>query len=141
MGGANDLRGFSTRSVGPGSLHYDDKELMYILSNGDFKMLFNLEYRPRLFGSLYGALFLDAGNVWDLYSGYGDEASLRIGRLADDIALSAGAGIRYDLDFFVIRLDWGFILHAPYDTGKSGYFNTPSFKNAQCINFAIGYPF
>ena len=141
MGGANDLRGFSTRSVGPGSLHYDDKELMYILSNGDFKMLFNLEYRPRLFGSLYGALFLDAGNVWDLYSGYGDEASLRLGRLADDIAVSAGAGIRYDLDFFVIRLDWGFILHAPYDTGKSGYFNTPSFKNAQCINFAIGYPF
>lgn len=141
MGGANDLRGFSTRAVGPGSQHYDDKDMMYLASNADFKLMCNIEYRPRLFGSLYGALFADAGNVWQLGGSSTPETRLTLGSLAGDIAVSAGLGIRYDLDFFVIRLDWGFIVHAPYDTGHSGYFNTPSFKNAQCINFAIGYPF
>ncbi len=95
----------------------------------------------KIYGAINGIEGVLAERFCDLGEKLPDEASLRLGRLADDIALSAGAGIRYDLDFFVIRLDWGFILHAPYDTGKSGYFNTPSFKNAQCINFAIGYPF
>lgn len=141
MGGANDLRGFSTRSVGPGRAYYDDKEVMYILANGDLKLLLNLEYRPRLFGSLYGAIFVDAGNVWEVKNRYSDASTLTLRHFANDIAVSSGLGIRYDLDFFVIRLDWGFILHAPYSTGHSGYFNLPSFKNAQCLNFAIGYPF
>lgn len=141
MGGANDLRGFATRSVGPGSMYYDDKGMMYLASNADFKLLVNLEYRPRLFGSLYGALFVDAGNVWQLTKESDIDTRLTLGGLGNDIAISAGAGIRYDLDFFVLRLDWGFILHTPYETGHAGYFNMPSFKNAQCINFAIGYPF
>ena len=163
MGGANDLRGFSTRAVGPGSSYYDNKDAMYLLANGNLKLLASLEYRPRLFGSLYGALFDDAGNVWDVKSRtersgisedvsfdasnmqetgmYAENGVFRLRRFANDIAVSAGVGIRYDLDFFVIRLDWGFIVHAPYDTGRSGYFNIPSFSKGQCLNFAIGYPF
>ena len=141
MGGANDLRGFATRAVGPGRASYDDKETMYLLSNGNLKALMNIEYRPRIFGSLYGAFFLDAGNVWDANGSGNAGASFSWNNLANDIAVNAGAGIRYDLDFFVLRLDWGFVLHCPYDNGKSGYFNIPSFKDAQCLNFAIGYPF
>lgn len=147
-GGANDLRGFSTRSIGAGSSYYDDRDVQYLMCNGDIKMMMNLEYRPHLFGSLYGALFVDAGNVWDRKeyfannsAEYGGHRMLTLKNLGNDIAVDAGFGIRYDLDFFVIRLDWGFVVHAPYDTGKSGYFNMPSFKKGQCINFAIGYPF
>ena len=141
MGGANDLRGFATRAVGPGRVYYADKEKMYLLANGNMKILLNLEYRPRIFGSLYGAIFLDAGNVWDINDSYSDEGLFSWGKLCNDIAVSAGAGIRYDLDFFVLRLDWGFVIHAPYNNGKNGYFNIPAFKDAHCINFAIGYPF
>ena len=62
-------------------------------------------------------------------------------RFFNDITLATGVGLRYDLGFLVIRLDWGFALHAPYDTGKSGYFNINSFKDSQALHFAIGYPF
>lgn len=146
MGGANDLRGFSTRSIGPGNLHIDDRDLQYVLALGDMKMLANLEYRKRLFGSLYGALFVDMGNCWvmnDVNGNTEEDARLRFSlkNLGRDIAVDAGIGIRYDLDFFVLRLDWGFVIHAPYDTQTSSYFNTPRFSQAQCLNFAIGYPF
>lgn len=151
VGGANDLRGFSTRSVGPGSFRYtnpdnpgiSDKEMNYLLANGDMKLKFSLEYRPRLFGSLYGAAFIDAGNVWVLDKSRRDTEGMgfKIKNLPKDLAVDAGIGIRYDLDFFIIRLDWAFIVHAPYATGKNGYFNTPRFSKAQCLNFAIGYPF
>ena len=59
----------------------------------------------------------------------------------DQLAVGTGLGVRYDLGFLVIRLDWGVAIHCPYDTGKSGYFNVPSFKNAHTLHFAIGYPF
>lgn len=146
IGGSNDLRGFSMRSIGPGTVHIDDVNLAYTQHNGDLKFIGNIEYRPQLFGSLYGALFLDFGNVWsinpdrnkefieEIGSGYGDPSKF-------DMAIDAGIGIRYDLDFFVLRLDWGFALHTPYDNGKPGFFNFPSFKKGQCLTFGIGYPF
>ena len=58
-----------------------------------------------------------------------------------DIALGTGCGIRYDLSVIVLRLDLGIGLHAPYDTGKSGYYNMPKFKDSLGLHFAIGYPF
>lgn len=157
IGGANDLRGFSMRSIGPGNIHFDDKQLSYLFHNGDMKLVLNLEYRPHLFGSLYGALFLDAGNVWytsrqrrdainNMRTAYNDSATNPIPEdfgspHKADIGIDVGCGLRYDLDFFVLRLDWGLAIHTPYKTGVSGFFNIPKFKEAQCINFAIGYPF
>ena len=106
------------------------------------KLQANLEYRTRLFGKLHGALFLDAGNVWDTKEHEGmEEGKFRLSNLLDETALGTGVGLRYDLDFFVVRLDWGIGIHAPYDTGKSGYFNIPSFRDGQCFHLAIGYPF
>jgi len=61
--------------------------------------------------------------------------------LFNEIALGTGIGLRYDLDFLIIRLDWGLGLHVPYDTDKSGYFNAYTFKRHQTLHFAIGYPF
>lgn len=143
IGGANDLRGFSMRTVGPGALHFPNTELGYLFHNGDLRTVFNLEYRPHLFGSLYGAIFLDAGNIWALEGSHKfDEYKEEYGNPHKiDVAMNTGFGFRYDLDFFVLRIDWGFAFHAPYKTKHSGFFNIRNLKEAQCINFAIGYPF
>ncbi len=142
VGGANSVRAFNVRSLGPGKYHSDDKRWRFVEEVGNVKLQANLEYRTRLFGKLHGALFLDAGNVWDTKSiDEMDETTFKGSRFFDDLALGTGIGLRYDLDFFVVRIDWGIGIHAPYDTGKSGYFNIPSFKDGQCLHFAIGYPF
>ena len=129
------------------------------MQNGDTKLVLNLEYRTRISGSLYGALFLDAGNVWnsadrkldnddsddqdfiDSWNKGFSNTSLNAKNFLKQIATGTGIGLRYDLDFLVIRVDWGFGFHLPYDTGKSGYFNIPRFKDMHALHFAVGYPF
>ena len=59
----------------------------------------------------------------------------------NDLALGTGIGLRYDLDYFVVRVDWGIGLHLPYETRRSGYYNIPNFGSGQSIHLAIGYPF
>jgi outer membrane protein assembly factor BamA len=178
VGGANSIRAFLVRDIGPGSfsdLGIKDKQLFYLMRNGDMKLVMNLEYRTPLFGNLKGAIFLDAGNVWRLrefdigtkeewiaagsiidddgeeISGeeayevmrdWTDGMTFKPSRFFNDIALGTGVGLRYDLGFLVVRLDWGFALHIPCDNGVSGYFfNVNRFKDLHTLNFAIGYPF
>lgn len=143
VGGANSIRAFTVRTIGPGRYHTTTKGLSYLDQTGDLKFVANLEYRPHLFGNLYGALFLDAGNVWALKNDgiRGSESVIKWKSIFHDMAVATGLGIRYDLDFFVIRVDWGLGLHMPYDTGRSGFFNTSSFKDSQSIHLAVGYPF
>ena len=140
VGGANSIRAFSVRGVGPGDVEsFGDRATDYLLRNGNMKLLGNRELRQRLFGSLHGALFLDAGNVWNTSGrAYGQ---FRMKDMLREMAVGTGVGIRYDLDFLILRLDWGIGLHMPYDTGKSGFFNIDSFKDCQTLHFAIGYPF
>lgn len=140
IGGANDLRGFSMRSIGPGEVHFTENNLAYLFHTGDTKLVLNAEYRPHLFGSLYGALFMDIGNVWSLRHSVREEfMAAQLGDPAKkDIGIDVGVGFRYDLDFFVLRLDWGFAIHNPY---SSGFINCGKFHKAQVLNFAIGYPF
>ncbi|MGN0047831.1 MAG: BamA/TamA family outer membrane protein [Bacteroides sp.] len=143
IGGANSVRAFSARNIGPGGYPPDDQaKYTYINHVGDIRMEANVEYRFRMVGDLHGALFLDAGNVWLMRKDEnrpGGELTLR--NFAKQIALGTGVGIRYDMDFLVFRLDWGIALHNPYDTGKSGYYNIPKFKDSMALHFAIGYPF
>ena len=151
VGGANSIRAFPVRGVGPGAFpNLDNTSYGYIFQNGNAKFVTNLEYRRQLFGNLYGAVFLDAGNVWYTDATFGDDETFdkifergrfRLSSFLDDLALGTGAGIRYDLGFLVLRLDWGLALHVPYDTGKSGYFNIDGFKGNHTLHFAIGYPF
>ncbi len=139
IGGANSIRAFNIRSVGPGAYYTSDNKSSYMDQTGDIKLQLNLEYRPRLFGNLYGAIFLDAGNVWAMHDdGYRANSKLQLKNLLQETALGTGVGIRYDLEFFVLRLDWGIGLHLPY---KSGFYNFSSFKDSQSLHFAIGYPF
>ena len=145
-GGANSVRAFGARSIGPGAYH-DPEDDYYLYHSGDIRMELNAEYRFPLFGNLFGALFLDAGNVWDWYDkeseGTGFEIfQLRPSTFLNQLALGTGLGLRFDMEFLVLRLDVGFALHAPYDTGKSGYFNIPNiWKEGKAIHFAVGYPF
>ena len=181
-GGANSIRAFTVRGIGPGSFNNlqdgiveKQRQFNYVVQNGDLKFIANLEYRTRLFGNLNGAIFLDAGNIWrwnepsittqelnDLYEGDDDYNTLdddekemissyinnwfsgwtpRLSTFFDQIAVGTGVGLRYDLGFLVVRIDWGVALHMPYKTSRSGYFNIDSFRNAQALHFAIGYPF
>ena len=180
VGGANSIRAFTVRSIGPGSFSDfgvndpQSKQLFYLMRNGDMKLVMNLEYRTPLFGNLKGAVFLDAGNVWRLskmdmgteedWADYGTIASdgkyytgeqvyqamkewtdgmtFKASRFFNDIALGTGIGLRYDLGFLVVRLDWGIAIHIPCDNRVSGYFfNVQKFKDLHTLNFAIGYPF
>lgn len=143
IGGANSLRAFTIRSVGPGSFHpSSDTRYSYLDETGTFKLEANVEYRFRLLGELHGALFVDAGNIWlteKETARPGGEITAK--NFAKDIALNTGFGIRYDLDILVFRLDFGLGLHAPYKTKRSGYFNLSPFGDGFAWHFAIGYPF
>lgn len=143
IGGANSLRAFTVRSVGPGTYNPgQNTKYGYLDQTGDIKLEANVEYRFPIFGELYGATFLDAGNVWLMRKDEnrpGGEFSLK--NFVKSIALNTGVGVRYDLTFLVIRLDMGIALHVPYETGKSGYYNIPKFKDGLGLHFAIGYPF
>lgn len=148
VGGANTVRAFGMREVGPGEFNggaYDNlgRQLTYLMQNGEIKLVGNLEYRTKLFGDLNGAVFLDAGNVWNFNGDFIEEGAFpkSFKSFINQTALGTGVGLRYDLGFLVVRLDWGVALHCPYDTGKSGYFNVNSFKDCQTLHFAIGYPF
>ena len=145
-GGANSIRAFGTRSIGPGA-YYDPSVSFYLLHSGDIRIELNAEYRFPLFGNLYGALFVDAGNVWNWKDSSNDgtpyaEMELRPSTFLKQMALGTGFGFRYDLEFLVLRFDIGVAIHAPYETGKSGYYNIPRFwKDGVALHFAVGYPF
>ena len=163
VGGANSVRAFGVRQIGPGAFDGSatTRQGAYLMQNGDFKFVANLEYRTKLFGNLNGAVFLDTGNVWnlkdddidyesldeesrevyDFFKSFYEDSYFKPSRLLDHLALGTGVGLRYDLGFLVIRIDWGIALHTPYDTGSGGYFSALSFKDRQTLHFAIGYPF
>ena len=142
VGGANSIRAFNARAIGPGKYKSEKKTWSYVEQVGDVKFQANLEYRPHLVGSLYGALFLDVGNVW-LLDNYmeQDDTSFKFGDMFKQMAVGTGIGLRYDVGFFILRLDWGIGLHVPYETGRSGFYNIRHFKDAQALHLAIGLPF
>ena len=143
IGGSNSLRAFTVRSVGPGSYRPDNvNSYTYLDETGTLKLEANIEYRFRIVSDLHGALFVDAGNIWLLKEDKerpGGE--FRFNTFGKQIALNTGLGVRYDLSILVLRVDFGLGLHAPYYTGRKGYFNLNPLKDGFAWHFAIGYPF
>lgn len=164
IGGPNSLRGFAVRGIGPGSVGAFSAmptEYDYLNRVGDIKLEGNVELRFPIVGSLYGALFADAGNVWRMRSGVdaGAASSLPAFSASTDsdflaagsstidssflrqLALDTGLGLRLDLGMLVLRLDIGVPLHEP-DASDSHYFNCRHalLKNLGW-NLAVGYPF
>lgn len=142
IGGANSIRAFTVRSLGPGSYRSPEKdEDGFFDQTGTFKFEINSEYRFPIIGILHGAAFVDAGNIWLLKKdSYRPGGQLKLNTFFKDIALGTGVGLRLDLDMIVVRGDLGYGLHAPYATDLSGYFNIKP-KDAFAFHLAIGYPF
>lgn len=142
IGGANSIRAFTVRSIGPGSYRVPKDQVDgYFDQTGTFKFELNTEYRFPIVGIVHGAVFLDAGNIWLLKNDPMRPGGLLQGKtFLRDIALGTGVGLRFDISMLVLRGDLGYGLHAPYNTGTPHYFNI-KFKNAFAFHLAIGYPF
>lgn len=142
-GGANSVRAFTVRSIGPGSYRAPKDQVNgYFDQTGTFIFLANTEYRFPILGPLHGAIFLDAGNIWTLkHEESRPGGQLKASNFLKDLAVGTGVGLRVDISMLVIRGDLGIGIHAPYDTGKRGYYNMESFRKSLAFHLAIGYPF
>ncbi|MGO1586020.1 MAG: BamA/TamA family outer membrane protein, partial [Mesonia sp.] len=134
-GGANDNRGWQAYDLGPGSTGGVNE-----FNEANMKITFNFEYRSNLFGSLNSALFIDIGNIWNVLDNVKNEAA-QFSSFKDlqELSVSSGIGLRYDLDFFVIRFDVGFKTYNPALEQKK-WFRDYNFSNA-VFNVGINYPF
>ena len=143
VGGSNSIRAFAVRSLGPGSYIPDSLDsYSYYDQTGTFKFEANAEYRFPIIGYFKGAVFLDAGNIWLLKDDeYRPGGKLKMKNFFKELAVGTGVGLRFDMSMLVVRADLGIGIHLPYDTGKSGYYNIPSFKKGLGFHLAIGYPF
>ena len=148
IGGNNSLRGFRSRSVGPGTYRFPDSLNFFPDETGDIKLELNTEFRFRLSGPLYGALFLDAGNIWLMNdSTYTHKPGGEFtSKFLNQLAVDAGVGFRFDITLFVIRLDIAFPLRRPWEQNPwvidhVKLFNKPWRRENIVYNLGIGYPF
>lgn len=150
VGGANDIRAWLARALGPGSLSDADKQS--IDQVGDILLEGNLEYRYKITQTVEGALFADAGNIWLLdRDDQDEEAEFRVDRFYREIALGLGLGLRFDFSFLLLRFDYGLQVHDPsLDQGERWLFqpkdlyneaNTDNYRWQGTFNLGIGYPF
>ena len=140
-GGANSLRGWQARTVGPGC---SPRDTSFVIPNqtGDMKLEANIEYRFKVVWKLAGAVFLDAGNVWTLRNDSTDnQSAFRWSTFGQSIAANWGAGVRLDLGFLLLRVDMGMKIHDPARVNKwvgpQGWFS----KGGYAMHFGVGYPF
>jgi len=143
-GGANSVRGWSVRELGPGSFVGTDGRIDFINQTGDLKLDMNLEYRTHLVWKLDGAVFVDAGNIWTLRD-YADQpgGQFRFSTFYKQIAAAYGLGLRLNFDYFILRLDGGMkAVHPAYTDAKRHFpIVHPNFKRDFTFHFAVGLPF
>ena len=144
-GGANSLRGWQARAVGPGLAPLDRT---FIIANqtGDMKLEANLEYRFKMFWKVDGALFVDAGNVWTLRDTGGENSAaskLMMKTFAQSIAADWGVGVRLDLNFLLLRVDLGMRLHDPARAAGERWLKPQQWlrRDGFAVHFGVGYPF
>lgn len=149
VGGTNSIRAFRARSLGPGSYLNTQTTNNYLPDqSGDLKLEFSTEYRAKLFSIVRGAVFVDAGNIW-LMNPDSNKPGAEISKdFMKEIAVGAGAGLRFDLSFLVLRTDLAFPLRKPYLPENERWviddinFGSGSWRKDNLIlNIAIGYPF
>ena len=135
-GGSNDNRAWKAYKLGPGSSNNIND-----FNEANFKIAFNLEYRSKINGKLNGAFFVDVGNIWNLNDNV-DDSSMTFDSFSDlgELAIGSGFGLRYDLNFFVLRLDTGFKTYNPVREKSERWFNDFSLRKA-VFNIGINYPF
>lgn len=143
-GGANSVRGWSVRTLGPGAYKGADKHINFLNQCGDIKIDLSLEYRAFLFWKINGALFVDGGNIWTIRK-YADqpEGEFRLDKFWKQMAVSYGLGLRLSLDFFTLRFDAAMkAINPAYETERDHYpIAHPDFGRDFAFHFAIGLPF
>ena len=144
-GGANSVRGWSVRSLGPGRYKDKDGRVNFITQTGDVKLDLNLEYRTHLFWKFNGAAFVDAGNIWTFREYQGQEGGqLKLNRLLQDLAVSYGLGLRLNFDYFILRFDLGMkAINPAYETDNDAHYPLihPKLSRDLAFHFAVGLPF
>lgn len=150
-GGANSIRAFRARSIGPGS--YDGSAATTASGfladqSGDFKLELNTEYRAQIYGLVKGALFVDAGNIWLLRENANKPGAKLSKNFMNELAVGVGAGLRFDFSFLVLRTDLAFPIRKPYLADGNRWvldkvnFGSGAWRNDNLVfNLAIGYPF
>lgn len=141
IGGANDIRAWQVRTIGPGSYSNEHKNCDQI---ADMKIMLNMEYRFPLISVIQGALFIDAGNIWAVDKNDNREGALfSFSRFYKEFALGTGFGLRLDFSFLVLRFDIGIPVYNPSLEAGSRWWEsfTPFQIRKFTLNFGIGYPF
>ena len=141
VGGSNSMRGWSPRTLGPGNSPAQDTP--YPVQMGDIRLEANLEFRFPIWGMFHGATFLDLGNVW--YMGHDraqvpEDGVFHWDRFYKQLGFNTGLGLRIDIKFVILRLDWGIQLHNPNRPQGERWINDFRWKNT-ALNFGVGYPF
>lgn len=143
-GGANSVRGWSVRELGPGKFKGTDGRIDFINQTGDVKLDLNAEYRSSLFWKLQGALFIDAGNIWTLRN-YAEQpgGQFKFTEFYKQIAASYGMGLRLNFDYFILRFDVGMkAVNPAYESEKEHWsIFHPKLSRDFDFHFAVGLPF
>lgn len=140
-GGSNGMRGWAPRTLGQGSV--PDPRSVFPIQTGDVKLEANLELRFPIWGIVHGATFLDLGNVWYIRRNseeYSDGAVFFFRNFYKQLGFNTGFGLRFDIKFAVLRLDWGIQLHNPNNPVGERWIRNFRWKNT-ALNFGVGYPF
>ncbi len=141
-GGANGVRGWGVRTLGPG--RYDSKNSManFINQCGDIRLFMSVEFRQKLFWLLEGAFFIDGGNIWTIRDYETQPGGVfRFNKFYKEIAAAYGVGLRADFTYFLLRLDLGVKAYNPAENQQSWPLLHPRWKRDTTFHFSIGYPF
>ena len=141
-GGSNSMRGWAPRTLGPGASPAPT-DVVYPTQLGDMKLEANLEFRFPIWDMFHGATFFDLGNIWYIgrkNASYPDSAVFHFNNFYKQLAFNTGIGIRLDIDFAILRLDWGIQLHNPNNPAGQRWIHDFKWKNTS-LNFGVGFPF
>lgn len=141
-GGANSVRGWGVRTLGPGSFDGKKAQNSFIYQCGDIRLDLNLEYRCKLFWVLELGAFIDCGNVWTIKDYENQPGGVfKFNKFFEQLALSYGLGLRMDFTYFLVRFDVGMKAHNPASGQEHWPLFSPSLKRDAELHFSVGYPF
>ena len=141
-GGSNSMRGWAPRTLGPGSSPAP-KDVVYPSQMGDMKLEANLEFRFPIWDMFHGAAFFDLGNIWYIENkdaNIPDDAVFHFNNFYKQLAFNTGIGLRLDIQFAILRLDWGIQLHNPNNPVGERWIHNFKWRNTS-LNFGVGFPF
>lgn len=142
-GGANSVRGWSVRGLGPGRYESKNGKADFINQTGNLKIDLSLEYRTHLFGIVNGAVFLDAGNIWNTSNVTSGDEVFKINTFYKELAVAYGLGLRFNLGYFILRLDGGMKAINPAKQNRKDHYPifSPKFSRDFTFHFAVGLPY